>query len=410
MCLGSQVLRYLHSLCIAAAFVAAAQFGFCLPVNCSRDEVARTAQQVQIERAQLLALPIGDGIQTEVSASAQKSIASMKADLDDFMVAYMHCAGANPQPNEIQKELSERAHAFALKKRSYAVGELPKDASNYGFQLQFDVRRATPDSPLIGIAATFQIECGSDAILAVFGQENGSWNEVLRCTSKPYKTVAGALWAFDYGISPPDESGHWFVVAKSIAPWCSSTWSTIRYSVLRPVPGDSNPKALLAGSDFMWWGSDDEGTLSVDAQKFDLRFQAASIDSGVHNRIWVRDFSVLGNAIQRIQPVAVSPRDFVDEWISSPWKEASKWSASSELEGLRKEHERARKTVGEYDSVRKCTDRPDRYQIALGNENNNRLMYFLVTGNEAQYTMDAVSDSSQAQCNGPDILDSMATR
>lgn len=403
-------MRHIHYLCIAAAFLSATQVGFSLPSDCSQEAMSRTANQVGVARQLLLALPVGDGLQTDVSAAAQESIASMKTRLEDFMVAYMLCTAVDADPVKIEKELSAMSHAFVLESRSYGVNELPKEANNYGYQLKFEVRRGPTGSGLMGITAAFQIECGMDSVLAVFAPENNSWKQVLQWTSKPYKTVAGAFWAFDYGVSPPDQSGQWFVVAKSIAPWCSSTWSDIRYSVLRPVTGSLRPSVLFSGSDFMWWGSEDFGTLSVDTNKFDLRFHAASIDGGVHNRVWVRDFSVSGDTVRRIGPIAVSPRDFVDEWIVSSWGEASNWSRSTGRDELRLAHEHARKTSWEFDSVRKCTDRPDHYQIALNGVDNDHLMFFQVIGGHADYKMDAVGKSPQSQCSGPDILESIATK
>jgi hypothetical protein len=75
------------------------------------------------------------------------------------------------------------------------------------FELWFDVQ-TTPEQKLIAVKAGFDIACGSDTMLLVFAPEGDSWKEVLRWQSQPYKTVAGAFEAFDYGISPSDESGN----------------------------------------------------------------------------------------------------------------------------------------------------------------------------------------------------------
>lgn len=403
-------MRRILRICAISPIFAIAQIGFALPTNCPNEAVEITSKQVQTARKHLLALSIGDGMQTDVSSDAQKEIAAMKAALEEFMAASMRCAGVNPNAEELKKEMSADAHAFALEKRSYSVDELPKDANNYGFQLEFDVRRMPGHSNLIGITATFQIKCGMDSVLVLFAPEDGTWKEVLRWTSPPYKTVAGAFWSFDYAVSPPDESGQWFLVAKSIDPWCSSTWSTIRYSVLRPVAGSLNPERVFSGSDFMWWGNDDYGELSADTDRFDLRFHAASIDGGIHNRIWIRDFSVIGKTVQRIPPVAESPRDFVDEWIVSSWKDAAAWSATKSLPELRRAHDLVHKQFGEFDSVRKCADSADHYQVALKNGKGDQLMYFQVSGRKTTFTMRALGPNPQAGCDGPDILDSMATQ
>lgn len=403
-------MRHHLRICALSALFAATRIGFALPSDCSLAAVDATAQQVQTVRQHLLALPIVNGLESDVSSEAQETIASMKASLKDFMAASMRCAGPDPNPVKIQKELSAKTHAFALENRAYGVNELPKEANNYGFQLMFDVRRGPDHSGLIGITSTFQIECGMDSVLVLFASEKDSWKEVLQWTSKPYKTVAGAFWSFDYQVSPPDEAGHWFVVTKSIDPWCSSTWSMIHYSVLRPVPGNPTPDRIFSGSDSIWWGSEDFGILSVDTHKFDLRFHAESIDGGIHNRVWVRDFSVIGNTVHRIPPLAVSPRDFVDEWVVSPWKVAAQWSEPTALERLHAAHDLRPGPLAEFDSVRKCSDMPEHYQVSVQIGNGDQLQYFQVTGEQENYKMEAVGRLPAPVCNGPDLIDSMATK
>jgi len=101
---------------------------------------------------------------------------------------------------------------------------------------------------LVGVTADFSIECGGDTVLLIFAPDNGSWKEVLRWQKKPYATVAGGTMAFSYGVSLLDEAGQWYVVTHDIAPWCSSTWSSIRYTVLRLAPDPLRPKVLLSNS------------------------------------------------------------------------------------------------------------------------------------------------------------------
>lgn len=382
---------------------------FALSVVCSQEDIARAAHQVDTARKALLALPIGDGLQTDVSPAAQTSIATMKTRLEDLLIAYMRCASAEIEAPRIANDLSSMSHAFVLEKSSYTNDELLKEANNYGFQLEFQARRAPASSDLVGITAGFQIEYSWDTVLAVFQHDGNSWKPALEWASKPYKTVAGGFWAFDYGISPT-RSGKWFVVTKFINPWCSSTWSSIHYSVLRPDRSGLDPVVLFSGSDSIWWGNDDEGTLSVGADRFDLRFHAESIDGGVHNRVWIRDFSVTGDEVKRVPPVAVSPRDFVDEWIISPWKYAAEWSVPTKVTTLHSAHDQVKKAgVGEFDSVHKCTDDPSHYQVALA-RGDGRILYFQVVGPDQNYKMDQVGASPEAQCDGPELLDSMATQ
>src|SRR5262249_53129883 len=149
-----------------------------------------------------------------------------------------------------------------------------------------------------------------------------------------------------------------YVVTKAVAPWCSSTWSTISYGALRPAAVASAPKVLHQGEDEMYWGGDDVGRIWARSSVFEVRFHGRSMDSGVLDRVWIRRFHVYGDRVVRMQPVAVSPRDFVDEWIVSPWRDASAWSLPQARVRLKTVHEQLNKIRGsDFGSIRRCRDR-----------------------------------------------------
>jgi hypothetical protein len=317
----------------------------------------------------------------------------------------MACAPNEVSAGKIADDLSRVAHANAKPISNSQVVNV------YGDQLRFVARLPAPG--LIAIVATFDIACGDDAMLLIYRRDTGSWREALRWQSNGYDTVAGGLWSFDYAVSPPDGAGHWFVAVKSVAPWCSSTWSEIRYAVLRPGESAAAPKILGKASDSIWWGAEDVGTIAVTKDSADIRFHAESIDDGVHNRVWIRHFHVSGDTVTRVQPVAVSPRDFVDEWIVSPWDQAKAWSLSSRMTLLHAAHEIAKgekKDEGfEFASAQKCTDAPDHYQITLAPMDESKPSYFQVRG-RTEFTMLSVDRAPSRACAGKNILDTMATK
>jgi hypothetical protein len=219
--------------------------------------------------------------------------------------------------------------------RAVATGKHDDDV-HYGDALKFEVR--APQAGLIAIVARFGIECGEDAMLMIFERRGNAWIETLLTTSAPYKTVGGGWWTFDYGISPRDKNGHWFVATKNVAPWCSSTWSEIRYAVLKPGADAARPKTLFSKSDSIWWGTDLTGDLKVDGTGFDLRWRAESMDDGVHNREWIAHYRIDGERVYRTAPVAENPRDFADEWVRLDWADAKHWTAVVAY-GLKKLHD-----------------------------------------------------------------------
>lgn len=382
--------------------------------GCAEPEIARAAGQVDLARKALIALPIGDGGETKVSPNVQRAIRIMKTRLAAFIDADMHCSSLNRDADAIQRDLSERAHAFVMENRVYKNDEpLPKDFGHYGFELDFRVKRWTDKPNRVGIVADFGIECGWDAILQIFSAESDRWHEVLRWQSKPYKTVGGAFGSFDYAVSPADAVGKWYVLAKTIAPWCSSAWSSISFAALRPVPGRLNPRIIHQQDDPIWWGGDDEGQLIAGRSEFEIRFHAQSIDVGVHNRVWIRHFQIAGDAVKRIPPVALSPRDFVDEWIVSSWNEASFWTIPASRQSAKVVHERLHNVYTgrggdffDYDAIRQCTNRADRYQIGLIRDEDQTRYFFSVVG-ETDYRLTGVTEMPDPACDRPDISGTM---
>ena len=386
--------------------------------TCSQSAVASTADQVQLARKNLLSLPIGDGLQTDVSPVAQEAIASMKNAVSEFIRSYMRCTPAQFDAAAVEQNLSTLVGGYELPRGQVMSNDhLAPDFGKYGFGLYFGVRQS--ENPrLVSITADFSIECGGDTVLLIFAPKDGSWSEALHWQTKPYTTVAGGTMAFDYGISPVDESGGWYAVVHTIAPWCSSTWSSIRYEVLRPTADALKPRVLMSNSDFMWWGNDDYGKVAVGRNEFDLRFHSSSIDGGVHNRVFIRHYSIMGDTVRRTQPVAVSPRDFVDEWIVSPWSAARAWSSGAFLSELRQahdmwsRHEKADNRLLEFCSAHKCSGESYQVEVCEWTGKNfavSQSSYFEVAGS-GPFTMTHVSTSPNPECKGRDLLEDMATK
>jgi hypothetical protein len=272
-----------------------------ISVGCSQTDVDRTAAQVASVRKRMLNLPIGDDLQTNISPLAQHTIALMKAALSDFIKAYLRCASLQSDPEKINSGLSALGQAFEMPNGFISNKNIPPDFGKFGFELSFQTR-LFQNPRLLGVTANFSIKCGDDTVLLIFSPSGGSWNEVLHWQKKTYTTIAGGTLAFDYGISPPDGLGKWFLVTKELAPSCISTWSDIRYAVLRRTSNPDRSETLFSGSDPIWWGSEDFGTLTVRKRAFDLRFHSTSIDPGAVSQVRIRRYSVVGDAVRGIQP------------------------------------------------------------------------------------------------------------
>jgi len=360
-------------------------------------------------RERLLATPGGE-LDPFLSPGAQENIERLKDGVVSLVGSQMHCAVGAEDPRMLAHDL-EGALGSLPKRIGDGCDAAPGIAQNPYCDLPgFEARRWPQHQRLLGIVARIPIECGTDAMLFVYEYADGSWQQRLLWRSKPYSQVSGAFEAFDYLVSPPDKVGGWYVLTKNIAPWCSSTWSSIRYAVLRPSPASA--KVVFQSDDEIWWGSDDFGSIAANAQDFEVRFHASSIDMGVHNRVWIRHFLIDGARVQRVQPVALTPRDFVDEWIRSPWQQASRWSAPHN-KTLHRWHERLRgkdSPIYDYEFIaaRACSDAAS-YEIDVSKESNDT-QYFLHVNGEKQFTMMGVATRSSKSCSGENLLERMQTQ
>jgi hypothetical protein len=374
-------------------------------MECNAD-VEHARDRLASARQVLLALPLGNESEsTQVTEAAKQAIAEMKQNLADFVDAYLQCSDSRISAVQVTRDLSSLGHAFEfLPNHVYSNEEFPKDGLNYGFQLGFKARRE-PHSNLVSVEATFQIQCGSDSVLMLFESADAGWREMLRWQSPPYDLVSGALGSFGYAVSPPDARGEWYVLVKSIPPWCSSTWSSIRYAVLRPSSNIHAPSVVYQGKEGIWWGNEDFGRLRANATDFEIRFHNHSIDVGVHSRLWINHFVIQGDRVRRTQPVAISPRDFVDDWVQEPWTVVGQWTDAEKRAPLQLTHDRLMK-IGffEYESIRRCSDQPNHYQIGVEDQNDTDHYYFSVTG-KSRFTMHDVSSSPNEQCDGANVLD-----
>ncbi|HEY1629901.1 MAG TPA: hypothetical protein VGF56_01205 [Rhizomicrobium sp.] len=355
---------------------------------CSHADIAKAARAAKSARASLTAIPLGDDIDAAIAPAARPLIANLKTLLAELATITMRCQTEYLDAPAAQRELAALAEA----------GE-PRQIDRYGQAFSVAVTRM----PLgfVTVTTGFNVKCASDEVVQIFADEGGVWRERLRIQNPPYKDAAGASSDVETRISLPDKSGRWFAVTKSVVPWCSSTWSSIRYAVLRPSDDPAHPHVLLSRSDSIWWGGGDMGRLAVDIHGFDLRFHAESIDAGRHNREWVRDFSVEGDSVKRTGLIALSPRDFAEEWIQSKWDEAKGWTASGAP--LRPIHDRLHaKPYGDYRSIRACG--LGLTQIEIAPDGNDASVYLLVSGG-TNFTMMNVSGSSDRRCTGKNLYD-----
>ncbi|HEU0134784.1 MAG TPA: hypothetical protein VFR28_08170, partial [Allosphingosinicella sp.] len=153
-----------------------------------------------------------------------------------------------------------------------------------------------------------------------------------------------------------------------------------------------------------WLGGESDLSLWAQEDAFELRHVSSSIDPAVHNRPHVRRYSVNGASVRRVPPVAGSVRDFVDEWIVSPWAEAKDWSAN--VPALARLHAQLKANrfdlLGEFASIRACAK--GLTQVEIGSEKGPGWFFLVRDHRESPWRMESASRRSTAGCTGPNRL------
>lgn len=250
------------------------------------------------------------------------------------------------------------------------------------------------------------ILCGSDESVYVYEWQKplklvptetgrGHWQRILEneqnVTGKDYKpqTIEQVL----ISRSPYQHDGDHLILTLGREPWCQSNWHTAYYRLWHVEPSDTWPVPLLDDAEFAFLGGDTPQAsvgpvFDWDQSKpvvYDVLMESSvsSIDGAKLTYEKVRHYRTVGDEIKRIDPVALSPVDFVDEWLASPWNDASGWSEPISTKSLEQWHQQGLGSgTGEYDwPSMHCPRTPDLWQVSWSpydDKQPNPATYFLV--------------------------------
>jgi len=176
--------------------------------------------------------------------------------------------------------------------------------------------------------------CGFDQSAYLYEQDaSHRWRRLLSIEQDKYDAgyrpenflaidVEPSETAWGESAPPP------LVTAVGTGPWCSSNWRGLNTRLWRATRSTTQPRPILDREDELYIGDDFVAAARLLPHDLLVQFEGGSIDGGVLIRTHVMHYAIGANdKLTRISPVALSPNDFVEEWATSPWAEASKWLA-----------------------------------------------------------------------------------
>jgi len=279
--------------------------------------------------------------------------------------------------------------------------------------------RISNESGILIVITAVGIICGYDQSAYGYKFINGRWQRIWESEQDnytpdkytPQHIAAVYVWQT---YTNPDAVGPIFIMTLGHCWWCSSAWHPVYYRVWRvDSPGS---KLLIDKTEGAYQGNGEYGVGTVAGEWHDenapvdvlVEFTEGSIDADVHHREAVRHFLIEGDQIRRVDPVALSPRDFVDEWLTRGWDEAATWSESLNLQQW---HRRLHSDLvfGTFGNPTMHCQSPDLWQVSLEPHNTEKdfgpkaEVYFLVRWRPPyHFTMANISDKPWPNCTKED--------
>jgi hypothetical protein len=174
------------------------------------------------------------------------------------------------------------------------------------------------------------------------------------------------------------------------------------YAVYRPSP--SRPPETLLSSEHGFYLREDGNIFVLKPDELIIEILDRSIDIDVLVRTHLLRYQFASSA-KRVNPVALQPQDFADEWLNAPWADMQSMATPEASEWRRKLD---KVEFDHYFEVVACAAKPGRWSIGLQvtYEGEKELeepiqTHFLVRdlGNY-RFEMEAVSDSEFEGCPG----------
>ena len=170
-------------------------------------------------------------------------------------------------------------------------------------------------------------------------KRNGQrWDLILAQEANCYEDMGDAQNDFRYFFPLPSYTGEFFVLTKNSSYGYTSAWMELRYRVARPGPAPYQPRILLDRRESVY--GPDDCPVTMMPKGFEIRFYTSQdLDVDTLIRDHTERYEVKGDKVRRVPPFSSPPDGFLDEWLSMPWDEASRWIAPSASAELHKWHE-----------------------------------------------------------------------
>jgi hypothetical protein len=265
-----------------------------------------------------------------------------------------------------------------------------------GFVDQVRLRR---DGEFLVMQTSLGISCGYDDSAYVYEWQGKRWNRIFETEQDVYtKTGYHPQTIYAVRISAPDARGNRLAMTLGSRPGCSGAFQPLYYRIwaLGKASG-AKPKLLLDADETAFIGDYPPVKGTISAGDMRIEFTAGGTGYGSSHQA-ARHFEVRGDAVKQVDPIAPTPRDFVEEWLSAPWKQSAVRSESPSLVAWHRKLHRD-DGMGDFpDPPLQCSSDPELWQIGIRLHGVSTETFYLVRWRQPdRFTMSAIAEHPLCQ-------------
>jgi hypothetical protein len=317
--------------------------------TCDSKTLSEGAARVAAVQGELRKVQVGENeIGYGVPPAADSGMREIKDALTRAADSALACAQPLVDTLALQNQLALVLHAnppvpgenTVITKDDHRFDEA---TGGYGHNLQVRVSRPPRVAGLLEVEFSINIVCGNDTVLLVYEIRAGAWSRRLRWQAPKLSEVSDAFGDFFVSAvlpasAAPDGKGPaWRIVVAHGTPWCTSRFSGFKIDLLSPGPDPDTPRQLWNVERSYSRFSDPQ--LRSSGNTFELRLNRTCMDSMAFERRAIYRYRVDDDQhIERMGPIAINARGFVEEWLSSPWSESRNLSVTENTPVLEKVH------------------------------------------------------------------------
>jgi hypothetical protein len=251
---------------------------------------------------------------------------------------------------------------------------------------------------MITTAVGIGIRCGYDDSAYVYEWKANKWQRIWESEQNDYSEAAyqpQTLHAVKVSDAAPD--GTRLILTLGTPTGCGGAFVPLYYRVWRT----GSPVPVIDKSELLNDESEPPVIGKLTADDLLIEFSAGGTGYGDTHKA-LRHFEFRGATVIQTDPIAPTPRDFVEEWLAAPWKDSA---GRSDSPALQEWHAKLHRDDGQGDYPEPalgCKSDPSLVEITTHFEGLPKHYFLVRTKQPLRFSMANVADQPFADCTQPD--------